>query len=251
MKLQNIFKESYLRTLKGNVASGASLDLYSRDKFEIDNTQLREITIYEPEDLSSKMNPSKERDFESAVAIYEAYKGLPPVVATMERFWAYVTHTILFEYTRDRWEPNSGDAEKKKSNIMDHWFVGENGILRNAAATLWWGIHLTIDEDRSDKYELSRILFKNNSFRVRTVGVSRLIRHREAMIGILGFIAENPEIQNEGFENRGNFISAYFNRLGGVKQLSALDREFFHDTCNRIKEKILSIRTRDDLKKAC
>ena len=49
-------------------------------------------------------------------------------------------------------------------------------------------------------------------------------------------------------QNKGRCISLYINRLGAVKQLSGLDRKFFKDTCENIKDDILAIETRDDLK---
>ena len=116
--------------------------------------------------------------------------------------------------------------------------------MRNAAASLWWTVHNTIDESREDKYELTAILFKNYTFRTNTFGISTLIRHREAMIGILDFLRKNPEITQNYFEPRGAFISKYFNRLGAVKQLTYLDRDYFYSKCESLKDKILSVTTR-------
>ena len=247
MVLQKVFKDSYTQALKDDVRSGKSVDLYSKDSFEVDNSQTYSIKgIYAAEGLAEKLKRSKDDDFESATHLFEAYKSLSPVVAVMESFWAYLTHTELFEYTKLRWPMPDGE-DKRKNNITDHWFVGSQGLLRNSAASLWWGIYLTVDEEREDKYELSKILFKNYTFRVMTMGSTRLIRHREAMIGILGFLADNPEILNEHFENRGRFISLYFSRLGAVKQLAGLDRNFFMNECEKIKDLILKVETRADI----
>lgn len=247
MELQRILKDNYLYSLKQQVLSGESLPLYDGETFEVDSSQTHTINIYAPQGLAEKMDPTD--DFKSAVALFEEYKGVTPLIATMESFWAYVTHTDLFEYTKKRWQAKSEEEEKRKNNIIDHWFIGPNGVLRNAVASLWWSIYLTTDEEREYKYELSRIFFKNETVRVRVMGTTLFIRHREAMVGLLSFLADNPEISEEHFENRGRYISLYINRLGAVKQLSGLDRNFFRKTCENIKDDILAIKTRDDLKK--
>ena len=147
---------------------------------------------------------------------------------------------------QQRWS-NVLDGTSTSNYILDHWFVSSQGLIRNALANLWWNIHNTIDSTREDPYELSEIVFKNYTLRTMTFGISTLIRHREAMIGILEFLKENPTITAESFENRGRFIVKYFNRLGAVKQLAYLERDYFKTKCESMKEKILSISTRDQV----
>ena len=55
------------------------------------------------------------------------------------------------------------------------------------------------------------------------------------------FLKDNPDITSNAMEYRGRFIAKYFNRLGAVKQLSYLNRDFFYVVCEKMKEKILSI----------
>lgn len=52
---------------------------------------------------------------------------------------------------------------------------------------------------------------------------------------------------SENFDPRSNFITKYFNRLGAVKQLASLDRYFFYEKCKKMKEKILSITSREQV----
>lgn len=244
IKLQETFKESYMKTLKDSVKSEESLHLYSSDKFEIDKTQIKRLAnVYAPESFADKLIPTSEGDFESAVVVYEAYKDISPLIASNEAFWAYITHTEMFNYTQQRWSNVLNDTATS-NYIIDHWFVGGNGLLRNSAAALWWGVFSTIDEGREDKYELTRILFKNYTMRVNTFGSSLLIRHREAMIGILSFLNDNPDVMLKS-EPRCLFITKYFNRLGSSKQLAYMDRSFFYNKLEKLKDKILSITSRE------
>jgi len=246
VQLQKTFKESYVKRLRDAVESGSALPLYKADMFEIDETQVKRLAnVYAPEfDLGERILGVSE--LEAAIIVFEAYKDLPLVIAASESFWAYLTHTTCFKYAKKRWSEVESENVKPEY-IVDHWFLSSKGILRNAVASLWWGVHNSVDENREDRYELTRILFNNYSFRTNTFGRGLLIRHREAMIGILDFIKDNPEVLSN-MELRGRFISLYFNRLGAVRQLAYLDRTFFRDTCERLKDKILTITRPEVLK---
>jgi len=248
IELQKTFNENYMKSLRDAVKSGRAIPLYSNNSFEIDQSQVKHLAnVYAPKYLVERLVPTQEGDYESAIAIFEAYKDISPLLASNECFWTYITHTELFNYVQKRW--NKVLSGKATSDyILDHWFMGDNGLSRNAVASLWWSVYCSIDKQRNDKYELTKVLFQNFTFRVITFGFSLLMRHNEAMIGILEFIKDTPEIMNGSFESRGRFISKYFNRLGAERQLSYLKRDFFYNTCLHLKERIISIHTRDDLK---
>lgn len=247
MELQKTFKESYMKTLRDAVKSGISISLYGNDAFEIDTTQVKRLAnVYAPVGLAEKLNDVYEDDFKSAVAIYEAYNNISPLLASNEAFWAYLTHVDLFSYAQKRW-PKVKDDDCSVDYIIDHWFVGPYGVLRNAIASMWWSVYNSIDESRENKYELTELFFKNYTLRIVAFGPSLLIRHKEAMIGILSFLLDNPDITNNALEYRGQFISKYFNRLGAVKQLAFLNREFFYSKCEHLKGKILSVTSRNQL----
>ena len=249
MKLQKTFKESYMKSLRDKVISGVNIPLYAGESFELEEKMCRPLAnVYEPIGLPEKLVATREGDFSSAIALFEAYPNLSPLVASNEAFWAYLTHTTMFNYAQERW-PEVKSKEVTSNYILDHWFVQNNNLFRNAASNLWWSVYNTVDDQRENPYELTEILFSNQTLRVRTLGTYQLIRHREAMLGILSFIADNKEIMNGNFEERGNFISKYFNRLGAVKQLAYMDREYFYSVCQRKINAILSINSTGDDKK--
>ena len=245
MALQLTFKENYLKRLKDAASSGASVNHYIDNTLEIDKTQLKRLVgVEHPEGLAEKLEQTYSDDFRSAILVYEAYENISPLLASSEAFWAYLTHADLSGYVQRRW-PDIRTVKNKTDYILDHWFFGSQGVYRNAVATLWWGVYLTADRERDNKYELTEVLFKNYSFRIVHFGNYSLIRHREAMIGILEFLRDNPEITGNSFEYRGRFLSKYFNQLGAVKQLSYLDRNFFRRECENIKGFISDASTRD------
>lgn len=247
MHLQKTFNEGYMKSLRDAVKSGIAIPLYRNDRFDVDSTKVKLLAnVYAPIGLSEKLSEVWDNDFKSAVTIYEAYQNISPLLASNEAFWAYLTHVDLFSYAQKRW-PKVKENDCSAEYILDHWFVGTNGLLRNAISSMWWSVYNTVDDSRENKYELTEILFKNYTLRIITLGSYPLIRHREAMIGILSFLKDNPQITNNALEYRGQFITKYFNRIGAVKQLAFLNRDYFYNTCERLKNKILSITTRQQI----
>ncbi len=247
LKLQKTFKESYMKTLRDAVKSGETIPLYAGDVFEVDNEQVKSLAnVYAPEGLAEKLELCGDDELQAAIAIYEAYKNISPLLASNESFWAYLTHVDLFKYAQRRW-PRVKEPDCPSVYIIDHWFFGDNGLLRNTVSSLWWSVYNTIDESRENKYELTEILFKNYTFRVVSFGSSLLIRHRDAMVGILSYIKDNPDVFSNTFEYRIRFITKYFNRLGAVKQLAYLKREYFYETCSKMRDKILCITKQEQL----
>ena len=247
MEKQKIFKSRYVKRLKENLKSEISLHLYSESYFPFDKDETLILpTILKPLDLLKKMNP--DNDLESAIAIYEGFRHLTPLQASDERLWTYLTHVDLFPYMIKRW---SAHIERKAKNpvkyVLEHWFLlsdSQQSIMRHPLAGLWWGVHLSLDEKREDKYELTKILFRQLDFATRTLPTYRLGRHKEALIGILNFIKNNEELFKNRFEEKTRFITKYLNLVGGTVNLAYVDRNFFIEELNRVRDKIIQIGAR-------
>lgn len=67
------------------------------------------------------------------------------------------------------------------------------------------------------------------------------------MIGTLEFLIENPEVLQNAFDARGQFISRYFNLLGGTKPLAFMDKSYFKSVLNEIKPRLMSIKSIQDV----
>lgn len=240
-KLQQTFTNSYIAQLTNDVKSGASIEKYTKDSFEFDQSALRYVAkVYTPTGLlESMLNATS--DYDAAILLYEAYKDIPLVLASNEAFWAYLCHVDLFEYCKKRYPVD--DAKNKITHIIDHWFFGKSHT-RNTLASLWWGVHESIDQENSENpYHLTKIFFKNYSFRV--IWLTVMLRTKQGLLGILDFLEANPDVTDTAFEHRGLFIAKYFNRMGGAKQLSLLPRSFFSKELEKVKDVILSILSRE------
>lgn len=244
-QLQRVFKNSYIEQLRKHI----DIEKYAKDSFEYDETQTKALAnIYHPEGLLEKLDPTPnaQGDYNTAIAIYEAYKDLSPLVASMPNLWVYLSHVDLFPYVQKRWKDVlNGSADEKY--ILNHWHEQKGKFLRTIFAGLWWHVYITVDESREDKYELTKMLFKSQDFRTLRFGELGLIRHREAMIGILEWLVENNDITEKAFDARGQYISRYFNMLGGTVNLSFMSKEYFKKELDKIKNHLLSIQSTDDV----
>ena len=111
----------------------------------------------------------------------------------------------------------------------------------------WWSVYLSIDRTRENPYELTEILFKNQELRTNSFGPLTLIRHREAMIGILEFLKEHQELLVDGMNMRAQYIRKLFNFIGGTKRLEFMDRDFFKHELEKRYDILSSKFTREEI----
>lgn len=238
MAKQLIFKEKYVKKLKDAI----NVDFYKSHKFVYDPDQVLMIPNIEfTEDFSAKLDVND--DFKSAIQIYEVLKNLEPVQASDERLWTYLSHVDLYPYMIKRWNAVlTGTATNEKEYIFEHWFLkssAQNNLLRHALSGLWWAVYLSVDESRAEnKYDLTRILFRQLDFPTRTLGTYKLGRHREAVIGILEFIEENADLFATKFELKTRFLTKHLNLVGGVKPIVYYDRLFFKNELDKVTQEI-------------
>lgn len=249
--LQKTFKDTYTKQLIDGVKSGRTVSFYENGDFELDESKMTHIAgVYTPIGLQDRMiAAAKGKDrhgVDAAIELFKAYKGISPLIASSESFWAYLCHTELNEFVRMDWLWET--AKNKQSFILHHYFFGKE-YSRNALASLWWGVYQTYDEEREkngqDPYELTRIFFKNYSFRVTWITI--LFRIKNALHGILEYLLAHPEVMQSHFENRIRLVCKYFNMIGASKQLSALPKSYFISEMERLHPAIIQIQVRDDV----
>ena len=227
MPLQKILTKSYIETVFDKVNQGIDLDRFLLDSFPYDEEQLLVVpNVKEPSGLLERMIPTTDGDYMSAVALYDAYKDLKPLQAINAQFWESLALTDLFPYMQKRW--GLKEAKDLRKSILNHFTFKSHGMMRQGLAGLWWLVHLSVDETRDNKYELTEYLFKNYTLRIVRFGVGKVIQHKEAAIGILQYIKDH-EKEIPSLENVTHGLTSYFNKLGAVKQLTSLDRTFFYN----------------------
>ena len=245
--LQKVFKQSYVNELRDALSYPDKRAYYLQEQFPYDEKQVNLVVgVVHPENLEDKMLEASS-EYDAAILLYEAYKGLNPLIASSDTFWAYLSHVDLFRYCKRRWPIE--DKNVSEDYIKDHYFVNQpSRMMRNAVAALWWWVYFSIDNERENPYELTEILFRNYSF--RSTWFTVFLRIKNGLMGVLEFLNENQELFDTPFELKGRFIANYFNRLGATKELSILPRRFFKEECYKISDVISSISNESDLRRA-
>lgn len=229
--LQRTFSKEYAAVLKYAVKQGKS-DTYLADEFSYKD---EDNNVYRLQGLMHHnvvLDPEKS-DFENAVAFYEAYKDLSPLIASEEAFWAYLTHVEHYEYVKKRWRISS---ESSAESIIDHFFVTSMiKIARNGVARMWWPVHLTIDlANESNPYHLTQILFERTDI-MQMLSESKLFSCKNLICAILRFLRYN-DIPQEDWAHVNRYIIRYYNSVGGVRKLTYLSEDYFMHELDRNKQ---------------
>jgi hypothetical protein len=246
---QAIFKEDYCDLLRKNLKDGQSIPNYTIDGEDFEFTDRDVCYLNDFEVDKAKLAIVNENDLsslESAILIYEALPKLNPLLASYAPFWLYFAHVELATYMRKRWpnvlfnrDGNSNSQEAQISYIQDYWFPSLGSSSKTWLPNLWWAVYMTVDLRREDRYALTKILFKQEDLRTRTLGTYTLFRHKPATVATLSFIESHMETTfAHSFQNRCRHMTKYLNYLGGCRLLSYMDEDFFTEMLEKKKDAI-------------
>ena len=249
---QAIFTEDYCNSLRLNLKAGKSITNYTEagNNFTFSDKNLCYLNDFSVDnDKLKRMNDDMLTSLDAAILLYEALPYLHPLMASYAPFWLYIAHVELVKYMRKRW-PNvifnrdgvQNDITSQISYIMDYWFPGMGSSSKTWLPNLWWAVYLTVDTRREDKYALTKILFKQEDLRTRTLGTYTLFRHKPATVATLSFIESHMDSTfNHSFQNRCRYMTKYLNYLGGCRLLSYMDEDFFTEMLNKKNDDIAKI----------
>lgn len=242
---QVIFTEDYCAQLLVALNNGSSIPNY---------TLSGEDFVYQGKDVCSlknfrvdkeklqRINDENPMSLDSAILLYEAFPDLTPLMAAYAPFWIYIAHIELAKYMRNRWDNievdrngNENDTAAQIKYIKNYWFPEVGDKTKTWLPNLWWAVYLTVDEnDHEDKYRLTRILFKQEDLRTRTLGTYTLFRHKPATVATLSFIEAHKDTTfQHAFQNKCRYMTKYLNYLGGCRLLSCMDEDFFTEMLNK------------------
>jgi hypothetical protein len=140
-------KHSAIDDLRANIKE--NLPLYRDGDFEylaVDSSFWFEAKWqFDESQLTALKMPVGEEKFEvyNSITAYNALSNMNPYDARDERFWVYLTHTILLDYSRNRW-PIPKDDDEAVAFIKAHFFAKEKRQVErdNAISRLWWMAYL-------------------------------------------------------------------------------------------------------------
>ncbi len=230
-----IFSNDYVDYLLKQVEVYGKVEpFYTESPDWEEKTPRGRTNLFLPTDFKLKMPEGSQisYDLENSISLYEKIVGINETIASDPRLWTWLSHIYFWDYMRARW-PVEG-VKNPIGRITDRYYMKYlklESLVRHGISRLWWYAHLTCDENRDDKYELTRILLSKADITVgimeRSLGSNKNIR-----TALLEILSENPEISEKEDEWRKLFISV--NLLGGVKNLPFLSVE-------EIKTKVIQI----------
>jgi hypothetical protein len=196
-------------------------ELYDNDKFDYSEVNYLRQTMpvnLDEDDLDLGTKPQD--DVNSSIKIFKALKDLNLVQANDKRLWVTLTHTVFFNYAKNRWGIDSSSS----NDVIKDRFHFEGTALRqrnqNSLARLWWAAKITYDESLEDPFELTRILWEKQDFYQGLID-RNFSTYKSTLLAFINFYSKNRSIDLK-YEMRKLFKG--INAFGGVQILPLLDK---------------------------
>ncbi|HLG99799.1 MAG TPA: DUF6339 family protein [Bryobacteraceae bacterium] len=155
---------------------------------------------------------------------YNALSDLSPYEARDERFWVYLTHTLLLEYARKRW-PIPDDDDAAIDHINAHFFAKEKRQIErdNAASRLWWMARLCQRVPGLALNECLEVLLYRSDVRANIIERPTASQSVEVFSAIMKKLHASYKGEKKLFERK-TFRSFMIriNSIGGVKLLDCM-----------------------------
>jgi len=227
-----LFTTNYTTRLFKNLENETYIENYRSEKFIFDSNFASGTSgIFIKSDF--KLNPNDHISTNS-INLYENLQ-INETQASDRRLWTYLTHVHFWTYMKKDWAIDfSKDKAKIVDFIRDRYFLNTlniRSLTHNGISRLWWYTHLTIDDSRKDKYELTKVLLSLQDIPVslleRSIGSNSKVRK-----AVLEFLLENPEIKTS--KNVQNLLKQV-NLAGGVKNIPMLKLNEIKSLLNGVK----------------
>lgn len=156
--------------------------------------------------------------------VYSNLQFLTDSQASDERLWAGLGLSYFWKYIKYRW---AIDGRSSVDTLRNHFFFGMGprvSLTRQGVARLWWIGRLTYDGQRSDSFELTKLVCEQASFipDILERNTSNNPRIVHAFLdALLALRAEGITITAELVRE----LSKYLNVLGGTYLLDCLSPE--------------------------
>jgi len=238
-------KAEILNDLKDNI----DLELYkSGDNSEILSVLDLESLPYENFLIVSDANYKSADDFENCKSLYENFKNLPLSLASEERFWSYLSHTVFWDYICQRWPIQEAEGDETEF-IKTRFFFNSKGktFYRNGLSRLWWYGYLTYDDTKADPYHYTKMMLTNQEIANLLIETTNLSRNKVALKATLEVITDFLKLEEseaiEKIKNKRKFIRKlikYTNLVGGVTIWDTLsEKEAYDKAWNFVERNIV------------
>ena len=201
-----------------------------------DNSWILELDIpnffvtkkYEIDDFQLIDNPEeKDRDIalKNSIALYESIKTLPRFILTDEKFWLWLYLDKFYAEVKSMMKIQS------VSTIKDHWMFNQGirrGLFFGVLSRCYFRVELTVDNNREDKYELTKWIIENPE-RFRNLTWRSFSSETHLVRGIIS--AEKKAIETIGSEETSIYpeVAKYVSSIGSVRLLDVISEKDIED----------------------
>lgn len=207
---------------------------YFEGRFEVDDAALASLRI---------ADDGGAREEENCATCYRALTGLTPYEARDERFWAYLTHTHLLDYTRSRWPiPEEDDAAI--GHIATHFFAKDKREIErgNAASRLWWMAHLCHRIQGLSLEDSLTVLLYRSDVRANIIERPTASQSTEVFSAIMKKLHASYMSEKKLFDRtKFRFLMVRINSIGGVKLLDCMSERQLSDLIGTVIERDLAM----------
>lgn len=191
---------------------------------------------YAIDDIELSGNPDledKEIDIHNSILLYEALNNLPNYILTDERFWLWLYFEKFYKVTKSMMKI------KGPSTIKDHWTFEQGvrrGLMFGVLSRCFYRVALTIEEDKIDKYNLTRWIIQSPE-RYRNLTWRSFSSERHLVRGIIR--GEKRAVDEYGYENNDFYaeIAKFISQIGSVRLLDVIDEKDVENMVyNKMKE---------------
>lgn len=185
-----------------------------------------DFTLTEEEDFSVS-------DLSNTILLYSKMKNIPMRLAADERLWAWLTVEKFWDYIYYRRKGDWRDPKDNRAYYQSFFYTygPSRSQVLNTVSRLWWAGYYTYDENRADKYELTKFYLKNAfASNILLLQSSKATANKDVRLGLLDGLKEWLEVNDLKFKRK-YFVEPvkYLNIIGGVALLDFYDRQDIHD----------------------
>lgn len=224
-------RQEILEDLKNNIAH--NIENYSNEsnqwimnqyenpfleyKKTVDDFEL----LVDPKDVGSS-------DMENVRILHSNLKFLTKSEAADERLWTGLTHSVFWNFMKERWSSRPSKEEKQIGNryFLTGGSSNRRALFMNTISRYWWIGELIYDEDNiKNPYYLIEVFRGDFTTNVHTLLSSNFTSNTNILKGVLRPMLEYKEVNGSLSREEFQAIIRYANLIGGSYLLDYLSTE--------------------------
>lgn len=224
-------RQEILEDLKNNIAH--NIENYSNESNQwimnqYENPFLEYKKTVDDFELLVDIKDVGSSDMENVRILHSNLKFLTKSEAADERLWAGMSHSVFWDFMRERW---SNRPAKEEKDIGNRYFLSggssnRRALFMNTISRYWWIGELIYDEDSSkNPYYLIEVFSDNFITYVHTFLSSSFTSNTNIVKGVLRPMLKYKKVNGSLSREEFQAIIRYANLIGGSYLLDYLSTE--------------------------